>query len=391
MEVYGFKKEGQTVAGRTNRWINGKLRSPINSKDGHTINDCVNTWKRRILEFIVPIIYLEKPKQVSKVVGNTIFGSLSGKYKVNWGQVIHEVVHRLVAHLEKRKPSPISPYLFHLYSRNECLKEEEIVELEVARKYLELGITPEAAGHPEVVEIDFEKEFLSPREQQRILEGSPSSRKKSSYCSPEGKLPVRHLDWRTITMSSFNFEEDPFRRVKEEMELLEGQYSKMEAVRREASKLLGNCKAGYIIKELKNLKQEDNSELKAHNTQLKVRINDLHATVKAQDEEIRKLRVQVKSLKKIWEVIGTPRDVLNKAWLFDDDVKTGGEVIAAKIVKVLVSFSMKMDITLGEMRKLVSGLPAAGSSQAPPPNPKEQPKVQSSLEDLKDHLEQRKI
>ena len=99
------------------------------------------------------------------MVGNTIFISLSREYKVNWDQVIHEVVHRLVAHLEKKKPSPISPYLFHLYSRNECLKEEEIEELEVARKYLELGITPDVAGHLEVVEIDSERESLSPREQ----------------------------------------------------------------------------------------------------------------------------------------------------------------------------------------------------------------------------------
>ena len=67
-------------------------------------------------------------------------------------------------------------------------------------------------------------------------------------------MPVRHPDWRTITKGSFNFEQDPFRRVKEDLELLEGQYSKMEAVTREASKLLGDCKAKNICKELKKLK-----------------------------------------------------------------------------------------------------------------------------------------
>ena len=70
--------------------------------------------------------------------------------------------------------------------------------------------------------------------------------------------------------------------------------------------------------------------------------------------------------------MGTPGDVLNKARLFDNDVKAGGEVSAAKIMLVLVSFTMKMETTLGEMQKLLSGSPAAGSSQAPPPNPKEQ-------------------
>ena len=85
-------------------------------------------------------------------------------------------------------------------------------------------------------------------------------------------------------------------------------------------------------------------------------------------------------MEKIREVIGTPRDVLNKARLFDDDVKTR-EVSAAKIVKVLVSFSMKMDTILGEMQKLLSESPTAGLSQAPPPNPKEQLKINSSLEE----------
>ena len=195
VEVYGFRKEGRKLTGRTDKWINGKFRSPINSKDGHAIDDCIDPRERRVLEFVVLILYPEKQNRITKEVGNTIFGALTREYKVNWGQLIPIVVGWLVANLENRKPSSISPYLFYLYSRNECVKEEEIEELEVARKYLELGITPDAVGHPDVVEIDSERELLSPREQQRILEGSPSSRKKYSYRSLEGKLPMRHLDW----------------------------------------------------------------------------------------------------------------------------------------------------------------------------------------------------
>ena len=82
-EVYGFLKEGRMVARRTDRWINNKFRSPINSKDGHSIDDCKDPRERKVLEFVVPIIYPEKPKQVTKVVGNTIFGSLSEEYVVN--------------------------------------------------------------------------------------------------------------------------------------------------------------------------------------------------------------------------------------------------------------------------------------------------------------------
>ena len=95
--------------------MDGKFHNKINSKDGHSLENCINLRQRRVLEFVVSIVYPEKPRQVTKVIGNTIFGSLSGEYIVNWGQVIQEIVHHLVSHLEKGKPTPISPYLFHLY------------------------------------------------------------------------------------------------------------------------------------------------------------------------------------------------------------------------------------------------------------------------------------
>ena len=144
-EVYSFRKKGCKLAARTDKQIDSKFKSPINSKDGHAVDDCIDPRERRILEFVVPILYLEKQNQVTKEVGNTIFGALAGEYKVNQGQVIQIVIGRLVSNLEKRKFAPISLYLFHLYNKNECLQEEEIEELEVARKYLELGITPDAA------------------------------------------------------------------------------------------------------------------------------------------------------------------------------------------------------------------------------------------------------
>ena len=39
------------------------------------------------------------------------------------------------------------------------------------------------------------------------------------------------------------------------------------------------------------------------------------------DEEIRQLQAQMESLEKIWEVVKTPKDVLNKVSLFNNDIK----------------------------------------------------------------------
>ena len=87
--------------GRTDKCVEDKFKTSINPKDGHAVRDCVDPRERRVLEFIVPILYPEKSNRVTKVVGNTIFGDLSGDYKVSWGQVIQEVVGWLVSNLEK--------------------------------------------------------------------------------------------------------------------------------------------------------------------------------------------------------------------------------------------------------------------------------------------------
>ena len=139
-EVYSFRKEGRERAGRTNKWVDDKFNTSINPKNGHTISDCINPRKRRVLEFVVPILYPEKSSRVTKKIGNTIFGALAEEYKVSWGQLIQEVVGHLVSNLEKRKASSISSYLFHLYHRIECMRVDELQEIEVAKECLEYGV-----------------------------------------------------------------------------------------------------------------------------------------------------------------------------------------------------------------------------------------------------------
>ena len=114
-----------------------------------------------MLEFVVPILYLEKPSQDSVTVGNTIFGALSRVRKISWELVIQEVVGKLVFGLEKGKPSPIDPYLFHLYHMFECLRGEEMETLDIAKHMLEYGVSPEAEAQPNVVGLDLDWESLS--------------------------------------------------------------------------------------------------------------------------------------------------------------------------------------------------------------------------------------
>ena len=84
-EVYSFRKEGRMCAGRTGTWIDGKFKTTINPKDGHMVSDCIDPREKRVLEFVIPILYPEKPGRVMKEIGNMVFGALSGEYKVSLG------------------------------------------------------------------------------------------------------------------------------------------------------------------------------------------------------------------------------------------------------------------------------------------------------------------
>ena len=169
----------------------------------------------------------------------------------------------------------------------------------------------------------------------------------------------------------------------------------MELVIRGASKLLGDCKAGNICKELKKLKEKDTTSLEATNATLSSQVQELKVGLALKDEEIRELKGhQAENLGRIWEVIGNPGEVVNKAHLFDNDVKTEDKLSAQKIITILVKFEHKIEATLGEMRKLLPGSSATGPSQpsaqvTTSTSPKEV--SQKAFEEMKARIQQRKV
>ena len=181
-------------------------------------------------------------------------------------------------------------------------------EIGVARKYLELGVSPETVANPEE---ESEQGLLSPEEQLRTAGTSSSGRLKHTYKSPEGSPKFRNPDWRSMT----TFEGNPFWRIFDDLEQLHYQYNNLDTITTRASKLLDNCKVGNIVKELKKLKEEDTKSLKD-------KVADLIVKLAIRKDEIEELKKRVGILERIKEVVGTLRDILNKARLFDEDVKT---------------------------------------------------------------------
>ena len=93
--VYGFpKRVGAGLAGRKDGLCAGKFRGDVDPKEGLHPANCRNPRERRVLEFLMPILYPEKPKRISLTMANTLFGALSGIRPMNWALLIHKIVGR---------------------------------------------------------------------------------------------------------------------------------------------------------------------------------------------------------------------------------------------------------------------------------------------------------
>ena len=142
-EVYDFLPGGGGMANWTDLYIEGKFRNDADPKDGFPVRECRDARKRRVLEFLVPIVHPDKPTQVTCTLGNTIFGALSGERSVDWSIIFMELVNRLVGEAGKTKSTPIYPFLYHLYESKGLLTEDKEIDYKAAQKLNQYRITPD--------------------------------------------------------------------------------------------------------------------------------------------------------------------------------------------------------------------------------------------------------
>ena len=131
------------MANRTNQYVEGKFLHDVDPKDGFPVRECRDARERRVLEFLVPIVHLDTPTWVTRTLGNTIFGALSGDRLVDWARIFMELVNQLVGGAGKSKPSPIYPFLYHLYESKGLLMKEEEIDYRAAQELTRYRITPD--------------------------------------------------------------------------------------------------------------------------------------------------------------------------------------------------------------------------------------------------------
>ena len=169
------------MASRTDRFIDGMFSGRVNPKDGYAVVDCKDPRVKRVLEFLVPLLYPEKPTRVTITVGNTIFGALSRERPVDWGIVVKDLVQRLLFGMGKSKTTPICPYIFHLYHSHELLLPAEKKEYRIQEALMKHNVESEEEeelGSPANLD-DSECESLTPSEVREIQKQEAARLKKS--------------------------------------------------------------------------------------------------------------------------------------------------------------------------------------------------------------------
>ena len=275
--------------------------------------------------------------RVTRTIGNTIFGALSRDRPVDWGKVFSELVQRLVGGAGRAKPTPICPFLYHLYECKGLLTKEEETDYTTAKELNQYEIPPERDEDsnsgvllitgPEPrrasAPINQVKKGNRVRKNLQAPEGSQHVRLMGEGSRPtsEGAIPVsrpespraasprpvsprpaspRPVSPRPLSSQSERVQPEdrpwvgkPFDLVRESYKVAKSQYQAMESFIEEISTYLDSEPADVMARIKDLLKSEDLTDLQA-------RVDCLlkeNVELKAKADEGEALRLENKELK----------------------------------------------------------------------------------------------
>ena len=188
-DTYSFPRGGSGWSNRMEGHHEGRFMHQVDPKDRYSVGDCRNDRQRRLLEFLVPIVHPDKPTQVMITIGNTIFKALDGGREVDWGVIFQDLAQRLAKGVGKPKPTPICPFLFHLYEGQGLLMADEELDYQTAKEMAGYRIIPDPDSRPGT---DEDEPTPTPAPSPRPGPSrTPNRRRKSTYRAPSGSPPVR--------------------------------------------------------------------------------------------------------------------------------------------------------------------------------------------------------
>ena len=337
------------------------------------------------------------------------------------------MIQRLAKGVGKPKPTPICPFLFHIYEGQGLLTTEEELDYRTAKEMAGYRITPDPDSRP-----GSDKDEPAPAPAPSPRPGpsrTPTKRRKSTYKAPSGLPPVRSRgpsspvppEPQPRQQQPENQPEEgpewvdkPFARIARGFRQAWDQYESMEMALEQIGSELGVSPEDIIptIRKLPKAQEVDGLRIRiasliSENSQLETQVADrnrraevaeaqtLVAASQASTAEARAAAAEARAAaaeeaqalaeskstkwhgvsRKFFDSFGFPSDVVTKARIFDECMKKPEAVSAAKILRMLVDFSARIENLLKEIRtvfQLGDRSQEAGSSEQrskPAPRP----------------------
>ena len=358
-------------------------------------------------------------------IGNTIFGALDGGREVDWGVVFRDIIQRLAKGVGKPKPTPISPFLFHIYEGQGLLTAKEELDYRTAKEMAGYWITPDPDSRP-----GSDKDEPAPAPVPSLRLGpsrTPTKKRKSTYKAPSGSPPIRsrgpsspvppapqprEQQLENRPEEGPEWVDKPFASITRGFRQAWDQYESMETALEQIGSELGVSPEDIIptIRKLPKAQEVDGLRIRitsliSENSRLETQVADqnrraeateaqtLVAASQALAAEARAVAAEARAAaaeeaqalaesestkwhgvsRKFFDSFGFPGDVVTKARIFDECMKKPEAVSVEKILRMLVDFSARIENLLKEIRtvfKLGDQSQEAGpSEQHPKPAP----------------------
>ena len=343
------------------------------------------------------------------MLGNTIFGALSGERLVDWAIIFMELVNRLVGGAGKTKPTPICPFLYHLYESKGLLTEDEETDYKSAHELNRYRISPEQDPESEsevrliagpepnsvVVPVNQFKRGNRFKHMYRAPDGSPPTRSRGEGSQPNSAgarldsprpmspPPEKPQSEQPKPQQPKPLQPEPkgtpwvlkpFDSVVQSYKVVKKQYQAMEKLINSISRyldvepddMLDRIKARPTPQDVLDLQARMDCLLK-ENGKLRKKANEGDAIRKENEElkdRIRAMEKEVKTARakrdkskevtqKVCEFLGNLGDVLNKARLYNHGLRQPSTDSGIKMMRCMVDYGLKMEKTLKELLALL--------------------------------------
>jgi hypothetical protein len=338
-EVYHFGKGGGGLAGRKDEYVKECFRDLPNPKDRYSIDDCKNPRHKRLLAFLVSIVYPEKPNRITITWGNTIFGALNGGRKVNWAQVITTLVVQLAARVGKSRATPMCPFLYHLYERKELLRPEEEKAWKIQEGMLKYGKSgsEDEAGSAFGSDDEDDDEEEEEEKTQVLLNRPPKRPRQDDKLEQAGATLIPKLEGPSLSSSK-----DRFASICKALGEMQAEHERREELLMEACQL-AVCGPSELPERIRKMmmeqaRVEDSRKLREENARLNLEVGNLLNENRAAWTQV---EAAAASAEWIREFVHQAGQVVAKAELFNEKVGIGSKPSGTRIAMILTDYSDK--------------------------------------------------